>query len=427
MPLTTTPATPAIPAGRDYTDPDLYADRIPFEEFAELRARRAPMAARRSSARAPGAEVFGDDGDRVASRHADVKGPRLHPSGALRVLAEHGDRPDVQVSTRDLEMQKVSYHARRRRPDHTKLRDIVQRGFTPRSINALEAVLRQRTPGASSPRPSSAVGATSCPDLAGELPLQAIADLIGVPQEDRGRLFDWSNRMTGYDDPDLKVSDEDSRAASVELLVYAMRLAERRRESPADDIVTKLVEADRGDGFGRLGDDEFGFFVLMLVVAGNETTRNAITHGAQAFFDNPAQWELYRGERPKTAADEIVRWAIRPASSRSSAPRWPTRCWRACPSRPASASSCSTAARTTTRRPSATPTSSTSPATRTRTWASAAAAHSTASLAKMEINLMFGALADRSRPGPPRGRGRGRRLRSAWINGIKSCLPVLYR
>ena len=130
-----------------------------------------------------------------------------------------------------------------------------------------------------------------------------------MPQEDRWKLFEWSNTMTGYDDPDLNVSEEDGKNASIELLMYAMGLAAQRREHPEDDIVTKLVQADRGDGFGKLNDDEFGFFVMMLVVAGNETTRNAITHGMRAFFDNPAQWELYKKERPKTAADEIVRWA----------------------------------------------------------------------------------------------------------------------
>ncbi len=141
-------------------------------------------------------------------------------------------------------------------------------------------------------------------DVASELPLQAIAELIGVPQEDRKKIFDWSNMMIGYDDPDFGA---DGQAAAAELVGYAMLMAEDRRQCPRDDIVTKLVNAQI-DG-GELTSDEFGFFVILLSVAGNETTRNAISHGMLAFFDHPDQWELYCAERPATAPDEIVRWA----------------------------------------------------------------------------------------------------------------------
>ena len=85
-----------------------------------------------------------------------------------------------------------------------------------------------------------------------------------------------------------------------------MEMAEDRRANPRDDIVTKLVNAEI-DG-EQLSSDEFGYFVLMLAVAGNETTRNAISHGMMAFFDHPDQWELFKAERPETAADEIIRW-----------------------------------------------------------------------------------------------------------------------
>ncbi len=86
-----------------------------------------------------------------------------------------------------------------------------------------------------------------------------------------------------------------------------MTMAEDRRGCPRDDIVTKLVNAQL-DG-GMLSSDEFGFFVILLAVAGNETTRNAISHGMLAFLEHPDQWELYRAGRPQTAVDEIVRWA----------------------------------------------------------------------------------------------------------------------
>ena len=88
---------------------------------------------------------------------------------------------------------------------------------------------------------------------------------------------------------------------------YAYTMAEERRRCPADDIVTRLIQADI-DGESS-GDVEFAFFVILLAVAGNETTRNAMTHGMNAFFDNPDQWELFKRERPDTAVDEIIRWA----------------------------------------------------------------------------------------------------------------------
>ena len=106
------------------------------------------------------------------------------------------------------------------------------------------------------------------------------------------------------DDPEFET---DYAAANAELMGYAYNMAEERRRCPADDIVTRLIEADI-DG-ESLDDVEFAFFVILLAVAGNETTRNAMTHGMNAFFDNPDQWELFKRERPDTAADEIVRWA----------------------------------------------------------------------------------------------------------------------
>jgi cholest-4-en-3-one 26-monooxygenase len=138
-----------------------------------------------------------------------------------------------------------------------------------------------------------------------ELPLQAIAGLMGVPQEDRMKLFEWSNQMVGDQDPEY--ARNDPSAAAVELIMYGMQMAAERGKNPGDDLVTKLVQADV-EGH-KLTDDEFGFFVILLAVAGNETTRNSITQGMMAFTEFPDQWELFKRDRPSTAADEIVRWA----------------------------------------------------------------------------------------------------------------------
>jgi cholest-4-en-3-one 26-monooxygenase len=191
-------------------------------------------------------------------------------------------------------------------PEHTKLRGIVSRGFAPRAIGNLRQVLTERAERIVATALESGTG-DFVADVASELPLQAISELLGVPQEDRGKIFSWSNRMIGYDERTPGEDGDEGMIAAAEILGYSLAMAEERRACPMDDIVTKLISAEI-DG-NHLSDDEFGFFVLMLAVAGNETTRNAIAHGMLAFLDHPEQWELFKAGRPETAADEIVRWA----------------------------------------------------------------------------------------------------------------------
>ena len=176
-------------------------------------------------------------------------------------------------------------------PDHTKLRQIVSRAFTPRAIAQLHDDLERRSHDIVKAAVERGQG-NFVEDVAAELPLQAIANLLGVPLEDRGKLFDWSNQMMSYDDPEV---EGDQAVAFMEILAYSMALADERRKQPQDDIITKLVSAEidaSGEQGRGLTDDEFGFFMVLLAVAGNETTRNAISHGMHAFFQNPDQWEL---------------------------------------------------------------------------------------------------------------------------------------
>jgi cholest-4-en-3-one 26-monooxygenase len=112
--------------------------------------------------------------------------------------------------------------------------------------------------------------------------------------------------MAAYDDPEYAITEEVGTEAAMEIVSYAMNLAAARKECPAGDIVSRLVAAEDE---GNLSSDEFGFFVILLAVAGNETTRNAISHGMHAFLTHPEQWELYKRLRPDTTAEEIVRWA----------------------------------------------------------------------------------------------------------------------
>ncbi|MGW5646906.1 cytochrome P450 [Saccharopolyspora sp. NPDC003752] len=289
---------PRIPEGFDFTDPDLLAERLPLAEFAELR-RTSPVWWNQQPDRRSG---FDDGGFWVVSRHADVK----EVSRRSDVFSTWENTAVIRfnegMSREQIELQRFIM-INMDPPQHTKLRKIVQRGFTPRAINSLEAALRDRAQRIATEARKRGTG-DFVTDVACELPLQAIAELLGLPQEHRREIFDWSNQMIGYDDPEYDIQPE---VAAAEMLGYFANMAEERRGCPMDDIVTKLVQADI-DG-NALTADEFGFFVILLAVAGNETTRNAITHGMLAFMDNPDQWELYKEQRPSTAADEIVRWA----------------------------------------------------------------------------------------------------------------------
>ena len=291
-------AEPKLPPGFDFTDPDLYAVRVPQDELAELR-RTAPVW---WNPQPPGTGGFDDEGYWAVTRHADIvevsRDSDTYSTWENTAIIRHQEGATrEQIELQRFVMLNIDP------PQHTKLRGIVSRGFTPRAIGRLREALTARAARIVQTALAEGTG-DFVTDVAAELPLQAIAELLGIPQQDRGKIFAWSNEMIGYDDPEY---GGDSQAAAAELVGYSMVMAEDRRACPRDDIVTKLVNA-QVDG-GQLSADEFGFFVILLAVAGNETTRNAISHGMLAFLDHPDQWELFRAERPKTAVDEIVRWS----------------------------------------------------------------------------------------------------------------------
>jgi cholest-4-en-3-one 26-monooxygenase len=282
----------------DPTDPDIYLHGIPHAEFAGMR-RDDPVC---WIPQARGSAGFDDEGYWAVTRHADVmavsRNSDTFSSRENTAIARF--QPDM---TREgIEMQQAIL-LNMDPPQHTAQRAIVSRGFTPRAVNSLRAALQSRAEQIVAEASVNPDG-DFVTDVACELPLQAIAELLGVPQEDRRNVFEWSNSMIGYDDPEFNGADPMESAMG--LLGYAMQMADERQTCPRDDIVTTLVKAEI-DG-EHLSVDEFGFFVLMLAVAGNETTRNAISHGMHALLSHPEQWELFKSTRPRTAVDEFVRW-----------------------------------------------------------------------------------------------------------------------
>ncbi|WP_040837106.1 cytochrome P450 [Nocardia brevicatena] len=289
---------PSISSTFDFTDPDLLADRLPIEEWAELR-RVAPVW---WVDQPNGVSGFDDGGYWVVSKLDHIKeisknSEVFSTNANTAVIRFNGD-----IAREEIDIQRAML-VNTDPPEHDKLRRIISRGFTPRAVQSLRDALHERAERIVHEAKKTG-GGDFVQQVACELPLQAIAELLGVPQSDRGKLFEWSNQMMGYDDPDF---DGNHKMATAEIMGYSWNLAEERRKCPAHDIVSQLVTADI-DG-EALGSDEFAWFVILLAVAGNETTRNATTHGMKAFIDFPEQWELYKAERPRTAPDEIVRWA----------------------------------------------------------------------------------------------------------------------
>ena len=196
-------------------------------------------------------------------------------------------------------------------PKHFRLRSIVSKGFTPKEINAVESVVHQKA-NEIIDRLLADFPDKTCDfveHVAAAMPLEIICDMMGIPSTDYAKVFKWTNTILGVGDPEFVGTYEDLMAHAVEMFMYAQALGEDRKANPQDDI-TSLMMAAEVDG-EQLTAQEFGSFFILLVVAGNETTRNAISHGLKAFTEFPDQKEiLYNdfGAHSKTAVEEIVRW-----------------------------------------------------------------------------------------------------------------------
>ena len=197
-------------------------------------------------------------------------------------------------------------------PKHARLRGIVQVGFTPRMVKQVEDSVRDKAR-ALVDRALDEHRDGRCDFVqafAAPLPLQIICDMMGIPPEDEAQIFTWTNVILGAGDPDYGGTFEALMQTSFEIYAYAQALGEDRLANPRDDITSSLMHAEL-DG-ERLSPHEFGSFFILLVVAGNETTRNAISHGMKALTDFPDQrrawWDDFEAGA-RNAVEEIVRWA----------------------------------------------------------------------------------------------------------------------
>jgi cholest-4-en-3-one 26-monooxygenase len=277
----------------DLHNPDTFVAGVPHQAFRVMR-KEAPVHFHKEA---------GGVGFWCVTKYEDVvtvsKDP--HTFSSKRGGTNIQDYPPEDLSA--IQMMMVNMDP----PQHNQFRKLASTGFTPRMVARLEPRIRAAAKDIVD-QVAKKGSAEFVSSIAAELPLQVIADLLGVPQEDRHKIFDWSNRLIGFDDPEFQTSFEDGKAAAAELWMYASQLADQRRDHKGEDLVSVLINAEiEGE---RLSEMEFDSFFLLLAVAGNETTRNLISGGLLALIEHPAE----RARLVKDAAlvpsavEEMLRW-----------------------------------------------------------------------------------------------------------------------
>ncbi|MGW4498756.1 cytochrome P450 [Micromonospora sp. NPDC004336] len=312
-------------------DPRTFVEGVPYDLLAALRAAGPVVWVEEP----PLLGLPGGPGFWLVLRHAEVtdvlRQPRLFSSwlGATQIRdpATPGDLDYVRRMMLNIDP-----------PEHGRLRRPVARSFTPRAVAALEASIRANATALVERALGDADegGCDFARDLAADLPLLTLADVLGVPEPDRWLLYDWSNRVIGFQDPDHAVSaafdarggtdaarealrhrpapgpdgrmpDPRTRAGMADLYAYAQLLAGSKRSSPGHDVMSVLL-ARHGDD--RLSVDEFENMFWLFAVAGNETIRNGLPGAMIALLEHPAQLKRLRREPAlfDTAVDELLRW-----------------------------------------------------------------------------------------------------------------------
>jgi cholest-4-en-3-one 26-monooxygenase len=277
----------------DLHNPDTFTRAVPHDAFRVLR-KEAPVYYHKE----PGGRGYW-----AITKYDDVVAISKDPGrfSSARGGTNIQDYPAEDLSAIQLMMVNMDP------PQHVKFRRLASTGFTPRMVARLEPRIREVTNGILD-KIAKKGQCDFVTTIAAELPLQVIAEMMGVPIEDRHMLFDWSNRLIGFDDPEFQTSLEDGKAAAMEVWMYASQLAERRRGHKGEDLVSVLVNAEI-DG-ERLTEEEFDAFFLLLAVAGNETTRNLISGGMLALIENPDQRARLLADPSlvPSAVEEMLRW-----------------------------------------------------------------------------------------------------------------------
>ena len=287
----------------DLTDASLYRDGVPHEVFRELRRAGAVHHHQPVKVWSEGVEAELDFWSVV--RHEEI---------------ERANRDWQTFSARDGSGLAPSAPELRGHmlvsmdpTDHTRMRRLISAGFTPRMIADLEQRIATRTT-----RILDAVAAQGecdfVQDVAYQLPMHVIADIVGIPERERPWVFERAEILLKSLDPTTPLTEADRLAAQADIFEYAQALSARKRAEPGDDVWTKLTVAEITDEDGSptaLSAIELDMFFVILTLAGSETTRNAMSQGLVALLDHPEQLRDLRADPGLTvsAADEMIRWA----------------------------------------------------------------------------------------------------------------------
>lgn len=302
----TTTAGPAL-AEIDLSDNDRFVDGPPWATFDVLR-REAPVFWN--------PEPAGNKGFWAVTRHADIvsvsRDEATFSSEIGAVNLEELDQRQMDIRKSMLETDGARHFA---------LRRLLQRDFSARALAPYETFLRGLT-GTTLDAALAKGEFDFVKQVSADFPIRVLARLLGVPDDDADQLIAWGNRMVGNTDPDyadvLADTPESDQyrdlpfrsPAALEVFAYGDELARRRRGGDGDDLVSKLVNRTPEDGV-PLSEQDFHNYFLLLVVAGNETTRHTISHTMKALIDHPEQMALLQ-ERPElipAAVEEFLRWA----------------------------------------------------------------------------------------------------------------------
>jgi cholest-4-en-3-one 26-monooxygenase len=275
----------------DLDDPDTFLDGAPHEAFAWLRD-NDPVHFQ------PQREGLGYW---CITKYADiVKASKdFHHFSSEPNTFDTKDPPDPGIDLMMINMDP---------PRHTKLRQIVSKGFHPRIIANLETGVR-RIVNEILDRVGPKGECDFVTDIAAELPMEVIAELAAVPGEDRQKIFDWTNTMIARgEDPEYSPTQEHAMNAFLEIQEYASGLVQERRERPGDDLLSAIVQGEV-DG-EHLTEFEHAIFFVMMMVAGNETTRNLVSGGMLALIQHPGERRRIRDDPSlfPTAVEEMLRW-----------------------------------------------------------------------------------------------------------------------
>ena len=284
----------------DLTDRALYRNGFPHEVFAALR-RDEPVRWQPFPEGFPGNH---DDGFWVLTKHADVQAANRDTE-----LFSAFDGPQLFNEPALRGTMLVSMDGK----DHTRLRKLVSAGFTPRMVARLDEQARRWAASII----DRALEHGTCDfvrDIAYQLPMNMIADIVGIPVEDRAHVFSLTSDFLGGSNFEAGITPEMYLSVQVQMFEYAQELGRTKRLHPADDVWTILanVEVENDDGEATaLSEGELDLFFMLLTVAGSETTRDAISLGLLALLEHPDQLAFLRThpDAMRSAVDEILRWA----------------------------------------------------------------------------------------------------------------------